>query len=130
MQTHPFPLADRFAALKQSTAELGAAHALVLALLVRLLDGLVALARRWQAAPRRRRHPLAGKGPIPRDWMVRCQPGRGFRPAFHVRPVIQHPPSRALMSNRTCSGHPAALVPPANPPADMNESPPLAMSEP
>ena len=36
MQTHPFPLADRFAALKQSTAELGAAHALVLALLVRL----------------------------------------------------------------------------------------------
>jgi hypothetical protein len=106
MQTHPIPLADHFAALKQSTAELGAAHALVLALLVRLLDGLVALARRWQAPPRRRRHPLAGKGPIPRDWMVRCQPGRGFRPSFPA-PVLRTP-AHLLRTPPEPAGSPAA----------------------
>ncbi len=111
MQTHPFPLADRLAALKQSTAELGAAHALVLALLVRLFDGLVALARRWQSAPRRRRHPLAGKGPIPRDWMVRCQPGRGFRPAFPA-PVLRTPAHRLRTPPEPAGSHPARAISP------------------
>ncbi len=109
MQTHPFPLADHFVALRRSTAELGAAHALVLALVVRLLDGLAALARRWQAAPRRRRHPLAGKGPIPRDWMVRCQPGRGFRPAF--RPPVLRTPAHLLRTPPEPAGsHPVRAL--------------------
>jgi len=95
MQTPPLTLADHFAALRQGTAELGAAHALVLALLVRLLDGLEALARRWQAGPsRRRRHPLAGKGPIPRDWMVPGHRRRGFRPTFP--PPVLRTPTRLL----------------------------------
>ncbi len=95
MAQQPLPLAESFAALRQGMAQLDGAHALVLALVLRLLSGLESLARAWQATPRRRlRHPLSGKGPIPRDWMVRCHPGRGCRCRFP--PPVLRPPSRLL----------------------------------
>lgn len=91
MAQHPPLLADGFAALRQGLAQPDGAHPWLIALVLRLLSGLESLARRWQAPPRRRRHPLAGKGPIPRDWMVRCHPGRGCRRRF-LPPVLRPQP--------------------------------------
>jgi hypothetical protein len=96
MQTVPSPLIDQLAALRHSSAQLGPAHALLVAMLLRLLGELEGMVRQWQerrAAPVRRRS-LAGKGPIPRDWMLRGRPARGLRPTFPPPP--QHPPARLV----------------------------------
>jgi hypothetical protein len=76
----------------------------VIALVLRLLDALESLARGGRAPRRRRGHPLAGKGPIPRDWMVRCHPGRGFRPGFP--PPVLRPQSRLLRTPPEPAAHP------------------------
>lgn len=97
MQPIPSPLIDQFAALRQSSAQLGPAHALLVAMLLRLLGELEGMVREWQerraAAPVRRRSP-AGKGPIPRDWMLRGRPARGLRSTFP--PLPQPPPARQV----------------------------------
>ncbi len=97
MQTIPSPLIDQLAALRQSSVQLGPAHALLVAILLRLLGALERMVREWQesraAAPVRRRS-TAGKGPIPRDWMLRGRPARGLRPTFPPPP--RHPPARPV----------------------------------
>lgn len=97
MKPPPSPLAEQLAGLRHSAAQLGPAHALLVALVLRLLGDLEVMVRAWQAAradaPRRRRSP-AGKGPIPRDWMLRGHPARGLRPTFPT--PLPHPPSRPV----------------------------------
>jgi len=116
MQTIPSPLADQLAALRHSSAQLGPAHALLVAMLLRLLGDLEGMLRQWQAgraaAPVRRRS-LAGKGPIPRDWMLHGRPARGLRPTFpppprptSARPARAPPPGTTFIWRRRDRGIP------------------------
>jgi hypothetical protein len=92
-------LADQFAGLRHSCAQLPPAHALLMALLLRLLGTLESLSRAWSPA-RTRRPYRGGKGPQLRDWMAPCHPTRKLRPSPpphspHARKVRAPPPEPA-----------------------------------
>lgn len=113
--TPPSPLAETFAAIRHSCAQLPPAQAFLAAMLLRLLASLESLARAWKPAPRPRRRYQGGKGPRPRDWMIAWHPTRKRRPLATPRRHARIPRARARDRPRTPQGtaHPDSVRPPS-----------------
>lgn len=116
----PFPLAEAFAAMHHSCAQLPPAQAVAIALLLRLLAALEALAHAWKPAPRPRRRYRGGKGPQFRDWMIPCHPTRKHHPSPPRSPQSPHarkpraPPASASPDSACgASARSRAALPPA-----------------
>lgn len=109
------PLADQFAALRRSCAQLPPAQALGLALLLRLLGMLESLARAWTSPAQPRRRHRSGKGPMVRDWMIPCHPTRKLRPS--PPPPPQAPHARNVRAPPLAASAPGLRPPGLHPPA-------------